>query len=74
VTEFIDIGFPRTASTTLQEHMFTKPPAIENVDRPFDNLGDTQLLDGLAPDEAETSAKRGWWPASQPSMNAANQL
>jgi len=54
--------------------MFTKPPAIENVDRPFDNLGDTQLLDGLAPDEAETSAKRGWWPASQPSMNAANQL
>lgn len=49
--EFIHIGFPKTASTTLQEHVFAKTPAIENVGRPFDNPDDAQLLNGLALDD-----------------------
>ena len=49
--EVIHIGFPKTASTTLQEHVFSKMPAVSNVGRPFTHPDEALLINGLALDD-----------------------
>jgi hypothetical protein len=44
--EFIHIGFPKTATTTLQEQVFARQSAIANLGRPSENSSETELLAG----------------------------
>lgn len=34
-TPYVHIGWPKTATTTLQRHFFDKHPGIENVGHPY---------------------------------------
>jgi hypothetical protein len=51
VNKFIHIGFSRTASTTLQKHVFKPSSAIMNVGCPFENPDEVQITNGLALDD-----------------------
>ena len=46
--EIVHIGFPKTASTTLQEHVFAKLLEVANVGRPFTDPETAEILNGLA--------------------------
>lgn len=51
MNKFIHIGFSRTASTTLQKHVFKPSSASMNVGRPFENPDEVQITNGLALDD-----------------------
>ena len=49
--EFIHIGFPKTASTTLQDQFFAKLNGVANTGRPFESRETIKLVTGLALDD-----------------------
>jgi len=48
VKEIIHIGFPKTATTTLQDHVLAKMPGVANVGRPSDDADHATMVNALA--------------------------
>ena len=46
--DLIHIGVPKTASTTLHEHVFQKKPPMANIGRPFANPDEAKSINWLA--------------------------
>jgi hypothetical protein len=46
--EIIHIGFPKTATTTLQAHLFSRHPDLANIGRPFRDRDHGNLINSLA--------------------------
>jgi len=46
--EIIHIGFPKTATTTLQEHLFARHEGLSNIARPFSDDRKSKICTALA--------------------------
>jgi hypothetical protein len=46
--DIIHIGFPKTATTTLQAHLFSRHPDLVNIGRPFRDHDHGNLINSLA--------------------------
>jgi len=49
---FIHIGFPKTATTTLQNHLFSKHPGIHYLGKPYRDDDLTGMIRSLVMQES----------------------